>query len=170
MFCFICSSFQTRTGVSIGSACNRRHRRFHTCIPTLLSLRVTARVLRESNPTHPSRGSLHCLGRSNNPNPNGLRPFKLLQIRTSAGTFSPRLGFLTSVMESPDIGVAILAQPSNRVAPPLEGSRRGLVRRMASTRSLRISYADSRRKRLKLLPITKREADDRSVGALGRSV
>lgn len=96
-------------------------------------------------------------------------------MHTSAGTFSPRLGFLTSVMETAEIGVAILAQPSNRVAPPLEGSRRGLVRRIASTRSLRISYADSRRKRLKLLPKkNKRErdrrTDERSIGRSGRSI
>ena len=64
---------------------------------------------------------------------------RLPQYLTSAGTFSPRFGFLTSVIDTPEMGVAILAHPSNRVAPPCDGSRLGLVRRMASTRSPRIS-------------------------------
>ena len=53
-------SLDTWEGISIGSACNRRHGRFPVCIPTPLLLRVTALLLRVIillfPPLHPRLG------------------------------------------------------------------------------------------------------------------
>ena len=94
--CFILFS-EAWEGVSIGSACNRRHGRFPMCMPTPLLLCLTALLLRAIILLHPSCnnpithsvgplnwGLLYGLGRPSNPN--GLRPFILLQIRGPSDT------------------------------------------------------------------------------------
>ena len=96
--CFILFS-EAWEGVSIGSACNRRHGRFPMCMPTPLLLCLTALLLRAitllhpscNNPITPSLGPLdwgllYGLGRPSNPK--CLRPLKLLHIRGPSDTIT----------------------------------------------------------------------------------
>ena len=96
---FVCFFSETWEGVSIGSACNRRHGRFPMCMPTPLLLCLTALLLRAiillhpscNNPITPSLGPLdwgllYGLGRPSNPK--CLRPLKLLHIRGPSDTIT----------------------------------------------------------------------------------